>query len=170
MPDCLRCGEKTIIISDDYLCFSKVLGYTLAPCVEIDECSGCGLKSLTSEAEKEVYRWLSIHEQIAIDNLSRDQLLNAGQAAEILGVTKQAFSKNPRVKNGHIYFTSIGNKKIYYKSSVELFKASGDGRYQITKWRSSLPSARITVNVSGSNPWHSCKENHVSDYSWSSSS
>lgn len=147
-----------------------MLGYALAPRVEVDECSGCGLKSLNSEAERDVYRWLKTHEQMTIDSLSGGQLLSAGQAAEILGVTKQAFSKNPKVKNGHIYFTSIGNKKIYYKSSVELFKASGDGRYQITKWRSSLPSARVTADVGGSDPWHSYKENRTSGYSWSSSS
>lgn len=170
MADCTRCGEKTIRTSDDYLCFSRVLGYALAPRVEIDQCSNCGLKFLPLEAEKEVYRWLSIHEQIAIDSLSGDQLLSAGQAAEILGVTKQAFSKNPKVKKGHIYFTSVGNKKIYFKSSVDLFKDSGDGRFQITKWQSSLPSERTTANVSGSDRWHSHKAPHASDYTWSSSS
>ena len=170
MPDCTRCGAKTIRTSDDYLCFSRVLGYALAPRVEIDECSGCGLASVSSEAEKEVYRWLSIHEQIAIDSLSGDQLLSAGQAAEMLGVTKQAFSKNPKVKKGHIYFTSVGNKKIYFKSSVELFKDSGDGRFQITKWQSSLPSEQTTTNVNGSECWQSHQATHVSDYTWSSSS
>ena len=170
MTGCSRCGEKTIRKLENYLFFSRVLGHILAPSVEIDECVECGFKSLGSEAEREVCRWLKTHERMAIGSLSGDQLLSAGQAAEILGVTKQAFSKNPKVKKGHIYFTSVGNKKIYFRSSVELFKASGDGRFQITEWQSSLPSDRTAVRESGLDCWHSHEIRYESDSTWSTSS
>ena len=169
MVECVRCGKETTRKAEDYPCFSKVLGYILAPRVEIDVCLECGHRSLSPEAEQEVNSWLKIREQAAICSLSAEQLLSAGQAAEMLGVTKQAFSKSPKVKKGHIYFTTIGNKKVYFRSSVELFKETGDGRYQISKWYSSLGSKRTAMHESSTVKWHAEETIGASEYTWISS-
>lgn len=169
MAECVRCGEKTTRKAEDYPCFSKVLGYILAPRVEIDACLKCGHRSVSSEAEEELDSWLKIREQTAICSLSAEQLLSAGQAAEMLGVTKQAFSKSPKVKKGHIYFTTIGNKKVYFRSSVELFKETGDGRYQISEWHSSLVSKRTAKHESSTEKWHAEETVSASEYTWRSS-
>ena len=44
------------------------------------------------------------------------------EAASILGVTKQAFSKNPKIKRGLIYCKKMGARKFFLKKSVEAQK------------------------------------------------
>jgi len=70
-------------------------------------------------------------EQHVINNLPVSDFISLNQAADLLGISKQAFSKHPRVKRGFIYSTTIDNKKFFYKRSVEAFRDTKDGRVEI---------------------------------------
>lgn len=50
---------------------------------------------------------------------------------KFLGVSRQAFHKNIRIKNGFIYNASLGKNRYYLRESVELFKQTGDGRFKL---------------------------------------
>ncbi|MEJ2137491.1 MAG: hypothetical protein P8X86_19880 [Desulfofustis sp.] len=151
--NCSLCNAEITRKTEDHLCKSKIIGDVLVPLVEVEACSSCGALQLSAEAEPKVSDYLKMLEKNAIINLPADNLVSAGQAAGILGVSKQAFSKNPKIKKGYVYFTYVGTKKVYFRSSVELFKKSGDGRFPITQWKSSVPSDRISHHTANNDIW-----------------
>lgn len=172
--NCSLCNAETTRKTEDYLCESKIIGDVLVPLVEVEKCLSCGALKVSAEAEIEVSNYLNMLETNAIISLPVNNLISAGQAAGILGVTKQAFSKNPKIKKGFVYFTYVGTKKVYFRSSVELFKTSGDGRFPITQWNSSVPSDRISHSAANDDCWQqaSCQADNAdcSVYTWSTSS
>ena len=64
-----------------------------------------------------------------LNRLPVQDFVTASQAAYLLGISKQAFHKNVRIKNGFIYCIELDGKKVYNKKSVLLFKEKGDGRF-----------------------------------------
>lgn len=114
---------------------SKTLGKVIVPNITFLECQECGDRAVPYKGAVALHKHITIREREEIKKLPASGLITAGEAAELLGVTKQAFSKNPKIKHGFIYYVTIGNRKAYFKKSVQLFKESGDGRFQIkTSW------------------------------------
>ena len=151
--NCSLCNAETTRKTEDHLYRSKIIGDVLVPLVEVESCMSCGASKLSTEAERKVSDYLKMLEKNTINSLPANNLVSAGQAAAILGVSKQAFSKNPKIKKGFVYFIYVGTKKFYFKSSVELFKTSGDGRFPITQWKSSVPSDRISHHDANNDFW-----------------
>jgi hypothetical protein len=141
--NCSFCNAKTRNRKEDYFHKSKIIGEVLVPAIEFKECQGCGEVTLSPEAKNEVKIYVAEQELNAISTLPVNDLISAGQAANILGVTKQAFSKNSKFKKGFVYSIMIGAKKAYFRSSIDLFKRTGDGRFPITRWKSSVPENAI---------------------------
>ena len=123
------------------------------PLVEVEQCPNCDELILSEETETAVSHYLKSRVKEAIASLPAEDLISAGQAAAILGVTKQAFSKNPKIKKGSVYFVSVGTKKFFFRSSVTLFQKVGDGRFPLTKWKSSMDSGRIASCDSADSRW-----------------
>jgi len=151
--NCLSCDTETIHKIVDYICNNRTLGDVVVPQVGVEQCPKCGQLILSGEAERAVSDYLKNRQREAIASLPADDLISAGQAAEILGVTKQAFSKNPKIKKGYVYFTYIGTKKFFFRSSLELYKTGGDGRFPIAKWQSSVHAARIESCATADSKW-----------------
>ena len=172
--NCPKCNIETIRRTVDYPVNSRILGNEIVPLVEIAECPNCGETTLSAEAEREISGYLSILEEEAFATLPAVDLISAGQAAEILGVSKQAFSKNPKIKKEFVYYTRVGAKKVYFKPSVELFKVTGDGRFTLKHWHSSAPSNEVSKYATRSSGWQQIsKPTDVLDdaeYTWISSS
>jgi hypothetical protein len=141
--NCSFCNAKTRNRKEDYFHKSKIIGEVLVPAIEFKECQGCGEVTLSPEAKNEVKIYVAEQELNAISTLPVNDLISAGQAANILGVTKQAFSKNSKFKKGFVYSIMIGAKKAYFRSSIDIFKRTGDGRFPITRWISSVPENAI---------------------------
>ena len=56
----------------------------------------------------------------------------AGQmAADILGMTRQSFNRNKRIKRGFIMYHKMGDFSYYLRKSVEMYKKTSDGRYPL---------------------------------------
>ena len=151
--NCPSCSTETISKALDYQCNNKILGDVIVPLVEVEQCPNCGELILSEEAETAVSHYLKTREKEAIASLPAEDLISAGQAAAILGVTKQAFSKNPKIKKGLVYFVSVGTKKFFFRTSVKLYKTVGDGRFPITKWKSSLDSGRLASCDTADRRW-----------------
>ena len=141
--NCPSCKTETISKALDYQCKNRIIGDVIVPQVEVEQCPNCGELILSEEAETAVSHYLKTREKEAIAGLPAEDLISAGQAAAILGVTKQAFSKNPKIKKGLVYFVYVGTKKFFFRTSVTVYKTVGDGRFPITKWKSSMDSGRI---------------------------
>jgi len=151
--NCSLCNAKTRQKKEDYLHSSKTIGQVLIPAIEFSECQGCGEVTLSPEANDEVSIYVAEQELNTITNLPAKDLISAGQAANNLQVTKQAFSKNSKCKKGFVYSVMIGAKKAYFRSSVELFKKTGDGRFPITRWKSSVPENSIITYSTVDRKW-----------------
>jgi hypothetical protein len=111
---------------------SKALGAVNVPDIEQHKCSKCGNTVISLDEADKVTAFIKNKEQEIINNLPACVFISLNQAAERLGITKQAFSKHPRIKRGFIYSITIDNKKYFYKRSVEAFKATKDGRVSLT--------------------------------------
>lgn len=112
---------------------SKPLGNIFIPNIKHSVCCNCGDIIIDCEESGKIKRYLEEKETEAILSLPIGDFVSLNEAAQILGVTKQAFSKNPRIKRGMIYSVTKDNRKFYFKKSVEEFKRNGkDGRINIS--------------------------------------
>lgn len=123
---------------------SKALGTVNVPDVEQHKCSKCGNTSLSLDEANKVTQFVRDKEQHVINHLPASDFISLNQAAELLGISKQAFSKHPRVKRDFIYSITIDNKKFFYKRSVEAFRDSKDGRVSLS-WPSIINQIEVSV-------------------------
>ena len=107
----------------------RSLGKISVPDLEFFECKSCGDKLLTTEQSDKVFEFIAKEEQKSINMLPAGEFISANEAAAILGITKQAFSKHSKIKSGLIFSTIISNRKFYNRKSVVLFKKNGNGKY-----------------------------------------
>ncbi len=133
--NCALCNSQIIENKSIFVFKSIVLGEIVIPSITFDECSGCGDRILSKTESEFVIRYVRKKEMDAICKLPAGDLISADDAAMILGITKQAFSKNTKIKRGFIFSINVGKRALYFKSSVLKFKESGDGRIQLaTSW------------------------------------
>jgi predicted transcriptional regulator len=128
---CDLCNVDMFRLVGSYPFESKVLGDVSVPGLEYFQCQGCGDVLFSSVMAQKAYEYLELVEREAIGSLPVKEFISQTEAADVLGITKQAFSKNPRIKRGFIYFTKVGEKKLFYKKSVEEFSRTGDGRIKL---------------------------------------
>jgi hypothetical protein len=126
--DCLNCGGHINLIQQDYSFDTKELGIVVIPLVNFYTCGDCGDKSLLAKEARRVDAYINAKVAAAIGDLPIGSFITLNEAAELLGISKQAFSKHKRISRGFIYFVRKGNQKLYYKPSVEKFRDSQDGR------------------------------------------
>lgn len=125
---------------------SKALGTVSVPDIEQHKCSKCGNTSLSLDEANKVSQFVRDKEQHVINNLPASDFISLNQAAELLGISKQAFSKHPRVKRSFIYSITIDNKKFFYKRSVEAFRDTKDGRVSLS-WPSIINQIEVSVQA-----------------------
>jgi hypothetical protein len=112
---------------------TRSLGKIQVPDLEYLECTGCGDKLFTSEQSDKAVDYIAKEEQRLINMLPIGEFMSANESAAILGVTKQAFSKHPKIKSGLIFSTIKSNRKFYNRKSVELFKKNGNGKFLLRR-------------------------------------
>lgn len=127
--NCALCGNQVAKKKDEYTFVSRTLGVISIPDINYEECLSCGEKLLSPTASEEVLKYVREKEQIAIENMPVVDFITAGEAANILGVTKQAFSKSPKIKRGLIYNIQKGSSRLFLRKSVELFQEKGNGKF-----------------------------------------
>lgn len=128
---CALCNGDTTKQTGDHQFKSKVLGQILVPNITFERCSECGNKTFSPEESAALVSYVQKKERDAIEKLPVAGWISASEAADVLGISKQAFSKNPKIKRGFIYSVKIGDRKFYYKKSVQRFKDTNDGRLQL---------------------------------------
>lgn len=125
---------------------SKALGVVCVPDIEQHKCSKCGNTVISLDEADKVADFIKNREQNIINNLHVSDFISLNQAADLLGISKQAFSKHPRVKRGFIYSITIDNKKFFYKRSVEAFRDTKDGRVSLS-WPSIINQIEVSVQA-----------------------
>lgn len=128
---CALCDGKLVEAKGRVAFGSRALGHVDVPSLEFLECIDCGDTLLSPEMSEKAVDFIERKEQEAVAHLPIGQFITAGEAAGILDVSKQAFSKNPRVKKGLIFSRKIGERRYYDRKSVELFKEKRNGKYKL---------------------------------------
>ncbi len=97
------------------------------------KCEGCGSLLFPKESADKI----ALEEDKICNELIRklpvEEFIMPTEAANILGMTRQAFHKNKRIKKGFIYSVIIGGKRLYSSKSVGLFKKNNDGRFNLVE-------------------------------------
>lgn len=130
---CALCDNKVVKIKGSADFEVRSLGKISVPNLEYFECTACGDQLFTSEQSKKAYEYIANEEQDLINKLPIGQFISANAAAGLLGITKQAFSKHPKIRSGMIFSAVIGDRKYYHKKSVELFKEAGNGKFLLAQ-------------------------------------
>jgi len=115
---------------------SRSLGKVMVPDLRFLECDNCGARLISPEEGDKATDFIEKEEQKVINNLPIGEFVSTKEAAAILEITKQAFSKNQRIKRGLIYSTKISERKYYHRKSVELFKEKNNGKFPLPKQES----------------------------------
>ena len=123
--NCALCNNKLTAKFGAIDFHTQSLGRISVPNLNYLECEYCGEKLLSSTAGNKAAEYIAKQEQERINKLPIGEFITANESAEILGITKQAFSKNPKIRRGFIYASQIGDRKYYHKESVKLFKEKG---------------------------------------------
>lgn len=93
-------------------------------------CHECGIVSYPNETAVKIDEARSKKLNDFLQNEPFKELLTTKETYEYLGITKQGFQQNE--KRLRFIFSTIKDGKTYYhKRSVEFFKQTGDGRFDI---------------------------------------
>jgi len=129
--NCNECGGELTHIDGLYVFNSKIIGETTVPDIKYQKCSRCDESIISLAESKKVTSYIKQKEQETIKIQPFDLFVSASEAAEMLGYTKQAFSKNPRIKRGLIMFGIKDGRKYYLRDSVKQFKKKKNGLYRL---------------------------------------
>ena len=130
---CGLCNNELTLKRGDVEFDSRSLGLIFVPDLKFYECETCGDKLLSPTESDKAIEYIANRENQLIKKLPIEEFITATEAAEILEISKQAFSKNHKIKRGLIYSTKIGDRKYYLEQSVRLFKEKKNGKFQLTE-------------------------------------
>ncbi len=130
---CSICNGLIFPKTDSISFKSKTIGEVLVPNIKHKACSLCREVLISPSESKKIFNYVKEKERNAIGRLPISDFVSLNMAAKILGVSKQAFSKNPRIKAGLIYSVSVGGRKLYNRKSVQQFKETGNGRFLLRR-------------------------------------
>lgn len=145
---CDSCANQMRARFGPYRLRTKELGEIRVPNIAYLACKACDERLLDPEQAKNVTSYAREQVSKAISNLPVGQFVSMVDAAELLGISKQAFSKNARIRRGSIYSQRLGDRLYYYKPSVDAYKNTGDGRVRLT------PGTSRLTHVLTADRWH----------------
>jgi len=135
---CYQCGGTYIAKHESLEFTDKYIGPFTVETAEYFECDKCGDYLFSPETSKriETARKLALEEKL--QSLPISAFITAAEAATILGISRQALHKHRRIRRGFIFQTRFCDKTVYLKKSVDLFKETGDGRFQLVEPESEI--------------------------------
>ena len=127
----MMCDGNLRAVKNYFAFNSKLIGQVFVPKIKFERCDQCDDKLLSGSEGEKILRFVKKKEEEAISALPVGDFVTAAQAADILEITKQAFSKNRKIRSGLIISITIDNKKLYLEKSVKLFGESGNGLFRL---------------------------------------
>lgn len=159
---CLKCGGEFIKERGTLLFNDKLIGKFTINNVDYRKCNSCSKLRFPAETAKIIESKKDKIENELIGRMPVNEFVNAVAASKIIGISRQAMHKNPRIRRGFIYSIKIDAKILYHIKSVELYARTGDGRFQLYQQEpkrtanyletSQKPKTRVLV-------WHSPSTN-----------
>ena len=108
------------------------------PEVEYYKCDCCDDFLFPLETAQAIERSREARLREILLGLPLVDFVTASEAATLLGISRQALHKHRRIRRGFIFRVRFGDKVVYLRRSLELFKAKGDGRFTLRE-----PESRV---------------------------
>jgi hypothetical protein len=130
---CYECGGTYIRKYGRLEINDRYVGSLVIEPVEYSRCNRCGDYLFSTEASQQIEKTRERVLQNILESKPLGAFLSAAQTSAILAISRQALHKHRRIRRGFIFQTRFDNKTVYLKKSVQLFKATGDGRFPLRK-------------------------------------
>ena len=128
---CTGCNQNFIHKKGSIALIDKFIGDYIVNSTEYLECPHCRKKMYKKQTIKKIEtQKLKIKDKL-LRKLSINEYIGATSAANILGVSRQALHKHPKIRRGFIFRILLEKKFLYNRKSVELYKIKGDGRFSL---------------------------------------
>jgi hypothetical protein len=146
---CNQCGGQYIARQGDLELNDPYVGPFTVEAVEYLECGGCGDLAYSPKTMKKIEKARRSRLENELQSLPLRDFISAAEAASMLGISRQALHKHRRIRRGFIFQTQFSDKTVYLKKSVELFRDTGDGRFQLVRPENDIgyTPERITTPV-----------------------
>ncbi|NOY69126.1 MAG: hypothetical protein GXP53_06490 [Deltaproteobacteria bacterium] len=128
---CYDCGETCTRHSGKLQLENHSIGWFEIDSPEYYKCDKCGKLLFPEETLEIIDAFKKEKLNRILEELPVKDFISGQEAADTLGISKQAFHKHRRIRNGFIYSIKKWGKRVYHKKSVELFKSKGDGRFSL---------------------------------------
>ena len=138
MSRCPLCNGNEQDVKGDYSFKARNIGDIIVPNVAYTMCDSCQQRALSPESSEKVFKYVLEVEANCIKKFPIADFIAAGEAADLLGVSKQRFSQNLKIKRGFVYSVEVGDRVLYHKRSVLRFKDKRDGRFSLNNHKSPL--------------------------------
>ena len=133
---CENCDSDTAHEVQGYVAHSVLLGDIRLGHITSRRCDECEEVFLDIANWDLVFQSIKDRESRAIGRIPSDQFVSAKKASVMLGISKQAFSKDPRIKDGFIIQRIVDDedrKALYYIPSIKKYGIDRDGRMKLNE-------------------------------------
>jgi len=130
---CYQCGETYIAKHENLELTDNYIGPFIIEAAEYFECDKCGDYLFSPEMSKRIETTRKFALKEKLQSLPISAFITAADTATILGISRQALHKHRRIRRGFIFQTQLSDKTVYLRKSVDLFKGTGDGRFQLVE-------------------------------------
>lgn len=147
---CYDCGGTCTRHSGKLQLENHSIGWFEIDSPEYYKCEKCGKLLFPEETLEIIDAFKKEKLDRILEELPVKDFISGQNASDILGISRQAFHKHRRIRNGFIYSIKKWGKRVYHKKSVELFKSKGDGRFslyamEINESRESATNKHYTI-------------------------
>jgi hypothetical protein len=133
---CVVCGGNLSNKIGDIKVNDPYVGEFIVEKAQYSICENCGDTNYAIETTKIID---SIRNDILrqkIEEFAIGEFIGSKDAADFLGITRQALSKNKRIRRGFIYMVKKGSEcTLYLRRSLIQFKETNDGRFPLFQVR-----------------------------------
>jgi hypothetical protein len=147
---CSECGGNFIRKHGNIELQDNCIGNFVVRDIEYLRCDKCEEYLFSCEASQNIEKSRNQKLQSIIQSQPLDEFISSSETAQILGITRQALHKHRRIRRGFIYQTQFGDKIVYLKKSVLLFKSTGDGRYPLREQENNIQYTNKTLVIGSS--------------------
>jgi hypothetical protein len=130
MKQCI-CGQPLQEQLGDYDMKSLLVDTVQVPRIRSEACLACGNRYIDFEQAKIVSQWVDRAEVAAVALIPASEFVLRAEALKILGMTAPEFRQNQRIRNGFVIWRTPGRQRHYLRKSLELFRDTKDGRFNI---------------------------------------
>ena len=131
---CYECGvDYNQIINGNLRMENSILGSYEIDNVDYRECHQCGEKLFPSATIKKIETKENELREGFLRKLAITDYVRATTAAGMIGISRQAIHKHPKIRRGFIFQIKHEGCWWYLKRSVEKYIETGDGRFALYK-------------------------------------